>query len=147
MPILRWAARQSDLYPKDINDALLCDEIVDSLGEVRSRIPEHKDDSERKKLREEFIQGVGAKYMDYVSRRLEGRGGPYFLGKQFTMADLVFARFLAGIQEKRYDHITLEHFDKWPAIKKHFEAVKVHPVYVNELKAEEELQKKAAKSH
>jgi len=147
VPILRWAARQSDLYPKDINDALLCDEIIESLAEARAKIPESKDDAERKKLREEFVAQTLPKYMDYLTRRLDGRGGPYLLGKSFTMADLVMARFVDGIIGKRYDHITKESLQKWPAVLKHFEAAQAHPVYAAEIRAEEEHQKKSKAGH
>jgi glutathione S-transferase len=144
MALLRWASKQSDLYPKDIKQALLVDEIVESVVELRTKIPDHKDDAERKRLREEYLTSQWPKYLDYVTRRLESSGGPYFLGKTFSMADLAFARVVAGIFEKRYDYISSENFSKWPAVLRHYEAVQKHPIYSNEVKAEEERQKKAA---
>ena len=143
-PILRWAARQSDLYPKDINEALLVDELVESIAEIRGKVPDSKDEKEKKKLREEYASNTLPKYMDYLTRRLEARGGPYLTGKSLTMADLVLARFVDGIVDKRYDFLSRATFEKWPAVLKHYEACKAHPVYANEIKAEEE-RKKAAK--
>lgn len=148
IPILRWASRQSDLYPSDINKALVCDEVCESLNEMRSKLPESKDDAERKKLREEYIAHTMPKYMEYLTRRIEQHGGPFILGKQFSMADLVVARFVDGVVEKKFDHLSRETLEKWPAILKHFDATRAHPIYVNEVRAEEELQKQAkGKAH
>ena len=143
MPILRWAARQSDLYPKDINDALIVDELCESIFEVRSKLPDAKDEAEKKKLREDYAANVMPKYLDYLVRRLESRGGPFFLGKQFSMADLIMARFVTGIAEKKFDYLSEDVFAKWPALIKHFEATKAHPVYKKEVQAEEDLKAKA----
>jgi len=136
------------LYPKDIEQALVCDELTDSIAEMRAKFPESKDEAERKKLREEYVQNTLPKYMEYLLRRLEQRGGPFLMGKQLTMADLVLARTVDGIIEKKFDHLSVETLQKWPAILKHYEATKAHKVYQNEIKAEEELQKSMkAKAH
>lgn len=141
IPILRWACRHSDLYPDDRNQALLCDEVVESVAELRSKIPNSKDLAEQKKLREEFIAHVLPKYMDYLTRRLQNSGGPFLLGNQFCMADLFLGRIIDGFVEKKFDPISKETFEKWPLILQHLEATRRHPIYAAELKAEEEYQK------
>jgi glutathione S-transferase len=145
VPILRWAARQSDLYPKNIDQALLCDEIVETVSEMRSKLPDAKDENERKKLREDYIQNVVPKYMDQLTSRLEQSGGPFFLGKSLTMADLVVARTISSIVDNKFDHINKESVAKWPVILKHYEATCNHPVYKNEIRAEDEYQKSKPK--
>jgi len=110
---------------------------------MRNKLPEAKDENERKRLREEYVAHTMPKYMEYLTRRLEGHGGPFFLGKQLSMADLFVARIMDGIIEKKYDQLSRETLEKWPAVLKHYDAVRVHPVYQNEVHAEEAFQKQS----
>jgi glutathione S-transferase len=134
--ILRWAGKQSNLYPVDITQALLCDELIDSLGELRNKIPQHKDEAERKRLREEFVAKDFAKYMEYFTRRLKETGGPYLVGKNLTIADLGLARFVAGIVEGGVDFIGQAQVEKYPVVFTYYQQVVKHPIYSNEVKAE-----------
>jgi len=139
--ILRWAAKQSDLYPKDIEQALLVDEIVETATEMRSKVPDSKDETEKKKLRAEFVERTLPTFMDYFTRRINSHGGPFILGKQYSMADLFLARVIDGFVNKKIDYITKENLEKWPVVLQHYARASAHDVIKNETQHEEEFQK------
>ena len=106
--ILRWAGRQSGLYPEDQELQLQCDAIEDTLmdikkllpavwyGSILGRNPETKeplvpisDD-----MKEEVLRGLNDVALPYrlsqLERALEKSGGPYFCGEMMTTCDLSF---------------------------------------------------------
>jgi glutathione S-transferase len=41
--LIRWAGKKSGLYPADPDQAVFCDEIMDSLAELKSKVPRPTD--------------------------------------------------------------------------------------------------------
>ena len=83
--------------------------------------------------------------MKYFTRRLEKSGGPFITGKDITIADLFLARFIDGLVLKKFDHVTGEHVQQYPAVWKHYQATVKHQIWQAEAKAEEEKKKQVKK--
>ena len=143
--LLRWAGKHSDLYPSNFDQAAVCDELLDSLGEIRGKMPESKDPVQKKALREEYVKNDLKKYLNYLSRRIEHYGGPYLLGKHLTIPDLVLYRFVQGIYENKYDHVTKDHILAFPLIAKHHDACEANEIVKRENEAEQKAQQQQKK--
>ena len=54
------------MYPTDPEEQLLCDEIFEVMQEMASKVPQHPDAEEKKKLREAFVETTLPKYMNFL---------------------------------------------------------------------------------
>ncbi len=106
--ILRWAGRQSGLYPEDEKLQLRCDGIEDALSDIKRLLypvwhsallghhPVTKEFFVRisDDLRAETLNGLQETTLPYrfrqLERVLEKSGGPYFGGEQMMVCDLSF---------------------------------------------------------
>ena len=57
------------LYPTDPEEQLLCDEILEVVSELSSKVPQNPDAEEKKKLREAFVADVLPKYMTFLANK------------------------------------------------------------------------------
>jgi glutathione S-transferase len=78
--ISTWAAKKSDLYPKEEDKQLACDELQISINELLSKVPQHPDQETKKKLRMEFMEKEMVTYCSLYIHKLESSGGPFLLG-------------------------------------------------------------------
>ena len=105
MAILRYVGRLVGLYPTDPLEALRVDELLDCFLDVRGKmsttyaLPEAEKIAIRKKLAEEFIKPRLQCLEDRV-----GKQG-YAVGNKLSIADLVIACDIAGMQSGRLDGI------------------------------------------
>jgi glutathione S-transferase len=132
-----WAAKQSDLWPKEsIDDQLLVQEAMETANELQSKLPTHTDKDVMKKLREEFIVTQMPKYCNFFIERLHQSGGPYILGQRFSIADLYCFVVLNLIEAGFADFIPQDVFEKnWPEIHKYYLTLKQAPILKAELDA------------
>lgn len=128
----RWAARKSDLYPKEDLAMLRCDELMDSIEEMTSKIAV----SNTKESREAYVANVLPKYMSYLQTRLEQSGGPFLLGKQISIADLALFIKLEGLQSGVFDHVPKDVvISTYPKMAEYHQFVAQHPIVQQELQA------------
>lgn len=89
--ILRYVGRLADLYPETALEALLTDEAVDACDDLLSSMGQsiREADPERKMaIRAQMASEFLPRDLGRLERMLEARGGPWFGGPQFTVADL-----------------------------------------------------------
>jgi glutathione S-transferase len=136
--LARWAAKKSDLYPKDGDDLsqLIVDEIMESANEMGGKAGFDKDEAIKKAKRAEFVEKVLPQYMTYFQTRLDRSGGPFFLGSKLTIADLATFSSLHGIYVGQWDYVPADTIEKsYPGIHAWYLKVKEHPVAKAELEA------------
>src|SRR4029077_13469699 len=93
--INRYVGKLADLYPSDPWQAALCDEVMEAVEDIGTKIgatfalPEEQ----KKAQREELVAGPIPFYLTRLEQRLEAHGGRYFAADRLTVADLkVFVR-------------------------------------------------------
>jgi glutathione S-transferase len=128
--INRYVGKLAGLYPKDDWQALLCDEVMDALEDIGTRVAatiELPEDA-KKKAREELAAGRITRYLEQLQSRLKDAGGEYFADRRLTVADLKVFMFVRWLRAGVLDHIPKDLVDRVaPSLVKHFERVTNHP--------------------
>jgi len=144
--ILRWAGRQTGLYPEDEKLQLRCDAIEDALSDIKRVLypvwhgallghhPATKEFFVRisDDLRGETLKGLQETTLPYrfrqLERVLEKSGGPYFCGEQMMVCDLSFYVLGVGFLAETYcDGVKASVMDECPLLKALVERVGNHP--------------------
>ncbi|MFT4705833.1 MAG: glutathione S-transferase [Bradymonadia bacterium] len=132
--ITRYAGKLGGLYPTDDMQALLCDEVMDMIVEIDSRLSMTmfiKDEDEKKTAREELAADKLPVVFKGLERRLEGNGGEWFADKRLTVADLRVFVILRRLMNGVLDHIPADIVSQIsPPLAAHFERVNAHPSVV-----------------
>ncbi len=88
--INRYVGKLTDLYPTDAWQAALCDEVMEAVEDINTKLaatlflPEQQKKTQRKAL----VDGPLPLYLARLQQRLEAHGGRYFAGARLTVADL-----------------------------------------------------------
>jgi len=128
--INRYVGKLAGLYPKDDWQAALCDEVMDVVEELDTRIGATigLDDAAKKKAREALVADVLAHYLPKLEGKLEAAGGEYFADKRLTVADLKVHQIIRWLRSGVLDHIPKDFVDRVaPELVKHFERVSKSP--------------------
>ena len=123
--ILRYVGRTHDLHPADAWTAAEHDALMQSVEDLRSKMPAGKGtDEERKAAREEFAAGWLARWAETVSARIVG---PFLEGDRLQVADLKLYVILRSFVTGSYDFIPASVLDGFPALKAFRTAVEAQP--------------------
>ena len=136
MSIARYAGKRAGLYPlQDFEKALLVDEVMETTLEMMesvSRISKEHDGT-AENIKQNIHQRMTF-YLEFISRKIAYENGPYLLGKEVSIADLVLFQVMYNVRDGRVKEVTLENsFFKFPTIKAHFENVERLPAVRLEL--------------
>jgi len=123
--ILGWVGRTHGLYPTDPWVAAEHDAVMQSVEDLRYKLPSPTSDDEKKTAREAFAAGWLTQWANYVDGRISG---PFLEGAALQVADLKLYVILRSFKRAAYDHIPATFFDAWPKITAHYAAVEAHPV-------------------
>jgi prostaglandin-H2 D-isomerase / glutathione transferase len=129
--INRYVGRLTGLYPQDDWQALKCDEVMDAVEDIGSRIAQTLDlaPEAKKQAREELVAGHLTRYLEQMQSRLTAAGGEYFADGRLTVADLKVYMWTRWLRSGALDHIPKDLVDRVaPSLVKHFERVANHPV-------------------
>lgn len=129
--IARFAGKYSDLYPQDPLKSILIDEVIDTYNDLSSSLPQSPDKDKKKELREKFAKEQFPKYFNFFSKRLDESGGPFILGENLSIADLVLFSAVDSIKNGMFDYIPFETIQPWKNVIDLYEAVKIHPIVIN----------------
>jgi glutathione S-transferase len=131
--LARWAAKKAGLYPADADKALVVDEVLATLDEAMSslpyRTPSETDESFKPKREAWFPKTE--RFWKLVDARLAANGGPFFLGKDLSLADLALFNAVGGVQEGGLDFVPKDAFNAFPAILAHHAAAAKHDIIVS----------------
>jgi glutathione S-transferase len=106
--ISRYVARLAKLYPEDVWQAALCDEMLDAVEDMWVQFGTTmgiKDQEKLKSAREELVSKYYNKYLDTMSKRLTEAGGQFFAANKLTIADLQVMIICRALGSGNFDHI------------------------------------------
>jgi glutathione S-transferase len=128
--INRYVGKLANLYPSDAWQAALCDEVMEAVEDIGSKIgatlflPEE----EKKVKRKELAEGPIPFYLTRLQDRLAAHGGQYFAADRLSVADLKVFVWIRHLKSGVLDHIPADLPDRVaPKLVEHYERVKDHP--------------------
>ena len=127
--IARYAAKLANLYPTDPEQALLVDEIIDSVGDIGSGMPRPTDASLVKTQREEYAAGKLNTYFSFFAEKLAANNGPFLAGSAYSVADIYMYQVVKFIRNGVYDHIPADYDSKWPVFERFVQALESDAVF------------------
>ncbi len=129
--INRYVGKLADLYPTDPYQAMLCDEVMDAVEEVMSKISGTMfiaDEAVKKEKREAIVAGPMTQYLSRLQECLKERGGEFFADDRLTVADLVVFVWVNGLRSGNIDYIPADLPEKVaPLLVQHNQRVAAHP--------------------
>jgi prostaglandin-H2 D-isomerase / glutathione transferase len=131
--INRYVGKLTGLYPNDDLQAFLCDEAMEAVEDISTRIGQTigLPEDAKKKAREELAAGHLRRYLEQFQARLKAAGGEYFADRRLTVADLKVAMLIRWLRSGVLDHIPKDLVDTVaPQLVKHVERVTSHPKIV-----------------
>ena len=128
--INRYVGKLADLYPSDAWQAALCDEVMEAVEDIGTKIaatfflPEEQKRTQRKELVEDPIPF----YLTRLEERLEAHGGQYFAADRLSVADLKVFVWIRHLKSGALDHVPADLSDRVaPKLVQHYERVKNDP--------------------
>ena len=105
--ILRYAGKLAGLYPQDDLQALYCDEVLSALEDVNVKIGATfgMQGEALKHAREGLASDALPRYLRWLARQLDARGGSFIAGDRLTVADLKALCVLRWLASGKLDHI------------------------------------------
>ena len=128
--INRYVGKLADLYPNDALQAFICDEVMEAVEDISTRIGQTfgLPEDAKKKAREELAAGHITRYLEQFQAKLNAAGGEYFADGRLTVADLKVVMLIRWLRSGVLDHIRKDLVDAVaPQLVKHFERVIGHP--------------------
>jgi glutathione S-transferase len=128
--INRYVGRLTNLYPSDPWQAALCDETMESVEDISSKIAATMflPDEEKKTQRKALVEGPLPFYLTRLRQRLEAHGGRYFAGDKLSVADLKVFVLLRHLKSGVLDHVPADLPDRIaPKLVEHYQRIKNEP--------------------
>jgi len=128
--INRYVGKLADLYPGDAWQAAVCDEVMDAVEEITTKVTATFDlpDEQKKAQRQALVAGPITTYLARLQQRLEAHGGHYFAGDRLSVADLKVFVWIRHLQSGKLDHIPIDVVDRVaPKLVEHCERIAAHP--------------------
>ena len=128
--INRYVGKLADLYPTDPWQAALCDEVMEAVEDIGTKIagtlflPEEQ----KKAQRQALVKGAIPFYLTRLQQRLEAHGGRYFADDRLSVADLKIFVWIRHLKSGALDHVPTDLPDRVaPKLVEHYERVKNDP--------------------
>lgn len=128
--INRYVGKLAGLYPRDDLQAFLCDEVMEAVEDISTRIGQTigLPEDAKKKAREELSAGLITRYLEQFQEKLGAAGGEYFADRRLTVADLKVVMLIRWLRSGVLDYIRKDLVDTVaPQLVEHFERVTGHP--------------------
>ena len=128
--INRYVGKLADLYPSDPWQAALCDEAMEAVEDITTKIgatfflPEEQKKAQRKAL----VEGPIPFYLTRLQQRLEAHGAKYFAADRLSVADLKVFVWIRYLKSGALDHVPTDLPDRVaPKLLEHYERIKSDP--------------------
>lgn len=128
--INRYVGKLAGLYPSDAWQAALCDEAMDAVEEIATKVwsTMPMPAAEKKAQRESLAAGPLSYSLDRLQHRLVAHGGRYFADGRLTVADLKVFVWIRHLRSGELDHVPVDLPDRVaPQLVEHYERVKEYP--------------------
>ena len=123
----RYVGKLTDLYPTDAWQAALCDEAMEAVEDISTKLAATMflPDEEKKVQRKALIDGPIPFYLLRLQQRLEAHGGYYFAADRLTVGDLKVFVWIRHLKSGVLDHIPADLPDRIaPKLVEHYERVR-----------------------
>ena len=127
--IIRYAGKQTKLYPADDFQAAKVDEAINLLEEMQTKMGpsmREKDEAKKMELRKVLAEEELPKFFSNLEKLLEANGTTYFVGDSITVADLCIWKGLHWITSGVIDGIPTTVADKYTKLMSNYKAVDTH---------------------
>ena len=125
--ITRYAGRLTGLYPDDIWQAALCDEVLDAVEDMWVKLGATmgiQDPKALKQARGELAEKVYPRYLIELEKRLVKAGGKYFSDGRLTVGDLQVFVICRALESGYFEHIPKDLVETVaPQLKSHMQRV------------------------
>ena len=128
--INRYVGKLTDLYPADAWQAALCDEVMEAVEDINTKLvatlflPEE----EKRAEREALVRGPLPFFLARLQQRLETKGGRYFAADRLTVVDLKIFVLIRQLKSEVLDHVPADLPDNVaPKLVEHYERVRNDP--------------------
>ena len=128
--INRYVGKLADLYPSDPWEAALCDEVMEAVEDIVSKIAAtiNLPEEQKKTQRQALVEGPIPFYLTRLQQRLEAYGGRYFAADRLSVADLKVFTLIRHLRSGVLDHVPADLPDRVaPKLIEHYERVKNDP--------------------
>jgi glutathione S-transferase len=128
--INRYVGKLADLYPSDAWQAALCDEVMEAVEDIGTKIAAtlFLPEEQKKTQRKEPVEGPIPFYLTRLEQRLEAHGGQYFAADRLSVADLKVFVWIRHLKSGALDHVPADLPDRVaPKLVQHYERVKNDP--------------------
>jgi glutathione S-transferase len=128
--INRYVGKLADLYPSDAWQAALCDEVMEAVEDIGTKIAAtfFLPEEQKKTQRKELVEGPIPFYLTRLEERLEAHGGQYFAADRLSVADLKVFVWIRHLKSGALDHVPADLSDRVaPKLVQHYERVKNDP--------------------
>jgi glutathione S-transferase len=125
--INRYVGKLADLYPSDAWQAALCDEVMEAVEDINTKLAAtfFPPEEEKKTQRKALVEGPIPFYLMRLQQRLEEHGGHYFAADRLTVADLKVFVWIRHLKSGVLDHVPADLPDRVaPRLIEHYERIK-----------------------
>jgi glutathione S-transferase len=129
LAIGRYAGKLANLYPSDPVQALLVDELLDTVQDILNGLPQHADTDTKKTLREEYANGKLKVFFNFLSTKLAASSGPYTLGETLVLSDIFVYWVLKGYRKGNFDFIPTDYDSAWPNLGQFIATMESNPSF------------------
>jgi glutathione S-transferase len=128
--INRYVGKLVGLYPADPWQAARCDEAMDAVEDIGTKIVATFDlpAAEKKAAREALVNGALPFFLVRLQHRLEEQGGRHFADGRLTVADLKVFLWIRHLRSGSLDHVPSDLPDRIaPGLVEHCERIRNLP--------------------
>jgi glutathione S-transferase len=125
--INRYVGKLADLYPSDAWQAALCDEVMEAVEDINTKLAAtfFPPEEEKKTQRKALVEGPIPFYLMRLQQRLEEHGGHYFAADRLTVADLKVFVWIRHLKSGVLNHVPADLPDRVaPRLVEHYERIK-----------------------
>ena len=112
--INRYVGKLADLYPSDPLQGLLCDEVLEAIEDIETKIGAtfNLSDEDKKRERARLVEGPLALFLTRIQELLVAHGGEYLAGGRLSVADLRTFVWIRRLRSGILDHIPKDLADR-----------------------------------
>ena len=128
--INRYVGRLTGLYPSDAWQAALCDEVMEAVEDITTKLAAtfFLPEEEKKTQRQALVEAPLPFYLTRLQQRLEAHGGSYFASDRLSVADLKVFVWIRHLKSGVLDHVPADLPDRVaPKLVEHYERVNNEP--------------------
>eukprot|EP00045_Choanoeca_perplexa_P003607 m.32182 g.32182 ORF g.32182 m.32182 type:complete len:204 (-) comp12135_c0_seq4:87-698(-) len=127
MAMARYACKLANLEATDPIELMAVHEISEVMAECLYKAPSHADETEKKRLREEYAGNKMKKLLKFVDTRIAEANKVHAVTDTVTEADLSLAMIVCMLKNGTFDYVPQDYTDQFPALTRAYDALMAVP--------------------